>query len=197
MWMNWFKVNDPTSTSLIALCFNSVSPQFHISPREIRAHSLPLLLDRFRGAGQTIKRSNAYLTSNLNSITLCRIHATTDPNHPKSAPIWTRVWALEAFCMRENGKREDLRIVPSFDFSAVERKYPVFMSTVCLHGSAEVPLDLSSRCSQRHKLLLTAADCFDIYLIRDATSQSDSSPEQRRAFRAGGRPQIKSLPTEN
>lgn len=49
MWMNWFKVNDPTSTSLIALCFNSVSPQFHISPREIRVHSLPLLLDRFQG----------------------------------------------------------------------------------------------------------------------------------------------------
>lgn len=38
------------------------------------------------------------------------------PITTKSAPIWSCVWALEPFCMRENGKREDLRIVTSFDF---------------------------------------------------------------------------------
>lgn len=50
MWMNWFKVNDPTSTSLIGLSFNSVSPQFHISPREIKAHSLPFTAWPLSGA---------------------------------------------------------------------------------------------------------------------------------------------------
>lgn len=39
----------------------------------------------FTGAGQTIRQGNAYLTSNLNSISLCRIQATTDLNHPKGA----------------------------------------------------------------------------------------------------------------
>lgn len=39
----------------------------------------------FTGAGQTIRRGKAYLTSNLNSISLCRIQAITDPLHPKGA----------------------------------------------------------------------------------------------------------------
>lgn len=195
--MNWFKVNDPTSTSLIALCFNSVSPQFHKSPREIRAHSLPLLLDRFRRAGQTIKRSNAYLTSNLNSITLRRIHATTDPNHPSKCTELNAHVGIRGIMHAGRREARGSENCSDFGFLCRRRKYPVFMSTVCLYCSAEVPLDLPCLCSQRHKQVPTAADCFDIYLIRDATSQSDSSPEQQRGFRAGGRPQIKSLPAEN
>lgn len=45
----------------------------------------PLWLPPIQGAGHTISQGNAYLTSNLNSISLCRIQATTDPNHPKGA----------------------------------------------------------------------------------------------------------------
>lgn len=45
----------------------------------------PLWLPPIQGADQTISQGNAYLTSNLNSISLCRIQATTDPNHPKGA----------------------------------------------------------------------------------------------------------------
>lgn len=75
--------------------FNSISPQFRISPPERGAHcftACPL-----SWAGQTIRRSNAYLTSNLNSISLCWIHTTADPNHPKSALI--------CMCVRESVRR--------------------------------------------------------------------------------------------
>lgn len=60
----------------------------------------------------------------------------------------------------------------------------------CLCCSAGVPLDPSSLCSERHKQVLTAADCFDIHLIAGTTSQSDSSSEQHNIFHARGRSQI-------
>lgn len=86
MWMNWFKVNDPTSTSLIALCFNSVSPQFHISPREIRAHSLPLLLDRFRGG-----RPDNQAEQCLFNFQFKFYHTVPDPCHHRSqSPLKVR-----------------------------------------------------------------------------------------------------------
>lgn len=173
MWMNWFKVNDPTSTSLIALCFNSVSPQFHISPWEIRAHSLPLLLDRFRGAGPDNQAEQRLFNFQFKFY-----HTVPDPCHHRS---------------QSPQKCTDLNVrVAIRAIFACERRVPSFEpSRLQYRGSP------SSAVWQRHKPLLTAADCFDIYLIRDATSQSDSSPEQHCTLRARGRAQIKSLPTEN
>lgn len=86
--IEWFKVNDPTSTSLIVHALIQSHPNFTYLP-EREEHTFCLTACPLSRPEQTIKQSNAYLTSNLNSISLCRIHATTDPNHPKSAVIWT------------------------------------------------------------------------------------------------------------
>lgn len=57
-------------------------------------------------------------------------------------------------------------------------------------STVTVPLDPSSLYSERHKQVLTAADCFDIHLITGTTSQSDSSSEQHNIFHARGKSQI-------
>lgn len=108
------------------------------------------------------------------------------PITPKSVPDLNVHVGIRGIMHARRRKARGSENCSDFGFFCRCRKYPVFMSTVCLYCSAEVPLDLSSLCSQRHKQVLTAADCFDIYLIRDATSQSDSSPEQQRRFRAMG-----------
>lgn len=104
--MNRFKVNDPISTSLIVHALIQSHPNFTYLP-ERKDHTLCLTACPLSKDGQTIKQSNAYLTSNLNSISLCQIHATTNPNHPKSALIWTCVGVWEGvLCIDESKKRE-------------------------------------------------------------------------------------------
>lgn len=84
--MKWLKGSNTTSTSLIVHALIQSHPNFTYLPRERR--TLCLTAGPPSWAGQTIRQSNAYLTSNLNSISLCRIHTTVDPNHPESALIW-------------------------------------------------------------------------------------------------------------
>lgn len=104
--MKWFKVNDPTTTSLIVHALIQSHPNFTYLP-EREEHTLNLTARPLSGAEQTIKQSNAYLTSNLNSISVCRIHATTDPNHPKSALIWACEGAWEGvLCMQQSKRGE-------------------------------------------------------------------------------------------
>lgn len=77
-------------------CFNSISPQFLISPWEGGASSCLTVYPLSR-PGQTITQSNAYLTSNLNSISLSWIHTNIDHNHRKRG--------LTSECVCEKNKR--------------------------------------------------------------------------------------------
>lgn len=97
MWMKCFKVSKTSSTPLIVHALIQSHPNFTYLP-EREEHTLPHCLPP-SWAGQTINQSNAYLTSNLNSISLCRIHTTADPNHPKSELFWMSVCAWVCVCM--------------------------------------------------------------------------------------------------
>lgn len=94
--MEWFKVKEPSSISLIVPTLIQSHPNFTYLPKRVGEREGERDRTRggvpstspaacFTGAGQTIRRGKAYLTSNLNSISLCRIQAITDPLHPKGA----------------------------------------------------------------------------------------------------------------